>query len=198
MASGTGVARSAPGTGVPSLSHALSATVIGPAGVSVVDGEAEENVERVDRLHGDPGPGGVGAQLERHALRSGVFFRVTAYTLRATTDAEADGGGDELHTLAVSFTVAVGETSTGTVLKLRHIPELEFLWLASNRRWSLFCLHSQAGTTTGPDRRARRGPIVRAGPRRMLRTRRNRCSGPHLFQDGRQGTGQTDHQPREK
>ena len=58
------------------------------------------------------------------------FARVTAYTLRATTDAEADGGGDELHTPAVSFTVAAGETLTGTALKLRHIPELEFLWLA--------------------------------------------------------------------
>ena len=43
-----------------------------------------------------------------------------------------------------------------------------------NRRWSLFCLHSQAGTTTGPDRRARRAPRVRAGAQRMLRTRRDR------------------------
>ena len=45
---------------------------------------------------------------------------------------EADGAGDELHTLAVSFTVAAGETSMGTVRKSCHIPELEVVWLAAN------------------------------------------------------------------
>lgn len=50
--------------------------------------------------------------------------------MRAAAHAEADGAGDELHTLVVSFTVASGETSTDTVRKSCHIPELEVLWLA--------------------------------------------------------------------
>ena len=53
-----------------------------------------------------------------------------AYPLRAAAHAEADGAGDEPHTLVVSFTVAAGETSMGTARKLCHIPELEVLWLA--------------------------------------------------------------------
>ena len=36
-----------------------------------------------------------------------------AYPLRAAAHAEADGAGAELHTPAVSFTVATGETSDG-------------------------------------------------------------------------------------
>ena len=53
--------------------------------------------------------------------------------------------------------------------------------ITSNRpKRSLCCLHShsQAGTTTGPDRRARRAPRLRAGPRRMPRARRDRCILP--------------------
>ena len=50
--------------------------------------------------------------------------------MRAAAHSEADGAGDELRTPAVSFTVAAGETSMGTVRKLCRIPELEVLWPA--------------------------------------------------------------------
>jgi hypothetical protein len=56
--------------------------------------------------------------MSSRLARSGPTAPVETYPLQAAAHAEADGAGDELHTLAVSFTVAAGETSMRTVRKL--------------------------------------------------------------------------------
>ena len=134
---------------------------------------------------------------------SGQTLPVGVYTLRATACAEADSAGDELHTLAVSFTVAAGEASMGTVLKLRDIPEKY-----NPKNWSPVvrplakdgpcspCIPKPAPPPGRIDEHDECRVYEQAHDERRELGGTD-VSGPHLFQDGRHGTRQTDHQPRE-